>query len=1286
MMLLALVLTMMGASDVMAQKIYQAKLDKSMFKAWDGFGADVNEVTPESYIGKNDATIDFACETNFFKELGGGSVVYGNTNVYYKWYANLTGTTKMIFKGSNGVQLRVLFNRVEPIDPAEEKYDPNGGANVEKNVTIGENGIATLDVSDLEFVHLNCIKTGWGSPRGTVYSVQLVGTVVPVVGIKSMINNGDAEGDDLESFPVSYDGPNNGDTANERPEIVSGEGVDGSKCFKVTTFDNPEQTWHTQFYIKADEVMPKGTKWKLKMSIKADRDMQVTTSAQGQPRQWKGGMIAEFSVGTAWKEYSWSGEIGVDDFQSIAFDLNNGTERNANDDGWTPGNGGAEFFFDNIEFGIDLGGESPVENFNAFFDTEVVRIDMTDFTNIKDLVKAAPGGKFLMFPEGTFQVKADGDDVEILSAEARPDGQIYLFLMENLDEDSEVEVIFNNPAAEASHLKFVGGEFDGQDIPNFIGVIASYLENAGNGNASSNYAVPSVVACDPEIGSFNLPADTKTFKVTFDNPFKAADLVAKLGTETLTKSPAEGNVKEITLTRTGTNELKGAYELTLSNIKPVVNIAGTEPGTATIKLSFGPVSLDGEQVAVLYESNFSTSGDNAEGAGWYVNAGDALQPANSGAGCRLMHNQGAFSEDLLYVAQRDAANGGVAVYGIDDENKLTLEGGKTYHVTLKACRHDRADVALRVQVLAEDDVDHDNGSLVEGATALAEDFKAITPEKTSKQSINFDLAVTPSETGFYVIRAVPTLENGSFAGYNDPVCFGDVKVTFIPDVMGIVETQALNEALEAAANRLAEISDERYAGEDFNALDALVKDVTANKSTYSAPSVYTAKTEALNAGVKALNDHVTACDTYDKAIKETIDLVAKFKDTKFAPTEYYQNVVKTAEKYHASKELKITPKENAEEGNDTTEVYNFDVLKANDALATATKEVADANLLASKWLTEGASGKGWGWITTGYAALHERIRRGVALLESLGVAKDDALIVKANAELGDNDEIADEIVARAQEIILTDLAKGEESKLFEAPFDEETEDYGDAPTYDLSVFFKNPNCYGPANSTEVPGWTSVQGNGFAWSSWGNDNHSASTPYPEDCDIHAGWHPNPYAMVEQTVYNLPAGVYVVSVKCNDNGGSWDEEKGGTCAFLRTSDCPEIEEGVAVDRTQDFAIYVTASGDMTVKDEEGNDTGEGITVTDGQLGVGFYYSNESQAFFEEITAVKLVAPAEGYDYKAALTSIETSSAAAKVRSLQIFDLNGRRIIKAHKGLQIVKKQMSDGTVRVEKVIVK
>ena len=144
MMLLALVLTMLGVSDAMAQKIYRAELDKSMFKAWNGTGADAQEVEPTSYVGKGDATVNFACETNFYKTLDQGAVVFGNTNVYSRWYADLTGTKKIFFKGDAKTAIRVLMNRPDAEPGAE---DPNGGTTVEQRVEIGADGTGELDVT-----------------------------------------------------------------------------------------------------------------------------------------------------------------------------------------------------------------------------------------------------------------------------------------------------------------------------------------------------------------------------------------------------------------------------------------------------------------------------------------------------------------------------------------------------------------------------------------------------------------------------------------------------------------------------------------------------------------------------------------------------------------------------------------------------------------------------------------------------------------------------------------------------------------------------------------------------------------------------------------------------------------------------------------------------------------------------------------------------------------------------------------------------------------------------------
>ncbi len=133
-------------------------LTTDIFKTWDGVGADAqptaDAVYPEIHVGE---------------DLGAGAMVYGLSTVYYLSYADLTGYNKIVFEGTPGVQLRVLMNRVE-----------NEGALVEVNPTIGEDGKAEVDLTGYEYVHLNAIKTGWGSPAGTITKVALVAEGEPV--------------------------------------------------------------------------------------------------------------------------------------------------------------------------------------------------------------------------------------------------------------------------------------------------------------------------------------------------------------------------------------------------------------------------------------------------------------------------------------------------------------------------------------------------------------------------------------------------------------------------------------------------------------------------------------------------------------------------------------------------------------------------------------------------------------------------------------------------------------------------------------------------------------------------------------------------------------------------------------------------------------------------------------------------------------------------------------------------------------------------------------------------
>ena len=105
------------------------------------------------------------------KELQAGNLVYGDANVYYTRYANLTGYDRLVISGTPGVTLRVLLNRLEV---GNGGGDQNGGALTELNPVIGTDGRAVVSLKDYEFVHLNAIKLGWGSTPGTITRLQLL--------------------------------------------------------------------------------------------------------------------------------------------------------------------------------------------------------------------------------------------------------------------------------------------------------------------------------------------------------------------------------------------------------------------------------------------------------------------------------------------------------------------------------------------------------------------------------------------------------------------------------------------------------------------------------------------------------------------------------------------------------------------------------------------------------------------------------------------------------------------------------------------------------------------------------------------------------------------------------------------------------------------------------------------------------------------------------------------------------------------------------------------------------
>lgn len=368
----------------------------------------------------------------------------------------------------------------------------------------------------------------------------------------SLISNGDAEGTGLESFPVSFDGPNNGGTANDEAEIVAGEGYDGTKAIKVTSFDTPSETWHTQFFLLFNEELAEGTKIRLSLNHRADFDQKITASAQGNPRDYNGNLDIEFTPTSDWDYYEWthtvtSGDAGNNGFKSIAFNLNEGD------------NHPNTFYFDNIVL------EKYVPSIGADFGSTAAQIIFPYETNIASLVEA--GGKSrLQVPAESVTMTVNGKAVGIDYVEYDLNGSIYVFPSEDvvMEETDKVVVTFTNPADEAIHVAYT------EDGHKDEAIESVETEAEWNDKVSEvmpfNYGEPVLDSADPENGSFNLSNTISEFTLTFDKPVDCAKLTAKIGKEKLTNTPASGMSKVVKLTRTGADLSNGKITINVTNV------------------------------------------------------------------------------------------------------------------------------------------------------------------------------------------------------------------------------------------------------------------------------------------------------------------------------------------------------------------------------------------------------------------------------------------------------------------------------------------------------------------------------------------------------------------------------------------------------------------------------------------------------------------------------------------------------------------------------------------------
>ena len=1275
-MFLALVLMALCAMDASAG-LKRVALTTDMFFEWDGWGADAQKKsdTPASCL----------------YELGKpASNAFGDAGVNN--YADLSSYVTLEITFSEGSP-RVLLNRDQDSGQWNENEadshlidNTRGGWSAKYFTTEGNMMKVDLKqlVADKGFAHLHAIK-GANNGKVTLEKLALISDDGRVELEAEMFHAWTSHGPDAEII--------------EDPEPWSDGATFGCGLGYFQNLDaggvcygNGNVIW--QWY--ADLT---GTK---KMHFYGEKGLQMRVLYNRAPYEEGGSDVHGGSYG---EKVVTIGDDGTAELDIEALNLEY-FHLHCLKVQW-----GTHGYFKCVEIeGGDIKGSGkiydPMDDVTAGFQSDVVSINLGTNTNLSELLN---GQERILFPNENGKLTVNGKDIKLISVEGFFDNdrnaRVFLF-MDDLadaidDADNETAVVkasFINPTDPTMQLVFARGRFEGTVIPDINDMQATFEE--GLGNYYTNQAkLPVVVAAEPELGSINLPVDKTDFKVTFSGNVNAAELQATFDGAAMTIAPAEGFSTEFTLTRAAGDVTPGVHEIVLSNIKAEQDFFG-EAGEETIKYSFGFVDSD-ESVETYMTDGFADAGDGSVPASWIIDheGTDRTELTGQWGGCRVIVGGGGdngFTPAIAYICPRNNNSDGHAIYGAKEGYHLTLEP-KTYHLTLGAAAWDCNDPYIKVEVakLISSTQDESTGNfIIETEEPIAEYFEKVSASyKNSKDALRIDLPFTVEEAADYILKFIPCAADGTPGGYGTALAIGDIKVQYIPNVMGIEMKQALKQALADAINVRDANPADRYAGEAFTTLDNLIK--ASDPNVLQTPTEFDKATADLKAAAEAMTAHHKLCDDFDALPAQLYAKIEQFADSKFAADPIYTEMQTVFAKYAT-----VVDEEQEVEG----DIQIVKVAKPNLVTDDAELEagIAELNAVIAKvgMFTEGASQNN----TTGYAALHERLRLGVATAIALGIEESNAAVVAANAELGDNDAIANSLKAA---ITMKLYANLNTNPTVEEPID-------------MTVFIKNPNIYVTKASKQdldaAPGWTinNIGGGslGDIWYTAGGGTHLATDVVPADEAITSTGN----ITFTQDITDLPAGVYQVTAYMGERRGdsdfkglikdddeefiekvaalpedATDEDKDA----LRLSIARERifpQEFVFVNTTAtaegeyDNQTQVTTNGTSWGATDNNRIISDNITITDGKATIGVKSSGESTWFaFNEIH-LSLVAPVAGWDYSQLPAAIETleGTPAVKVRAIEMFDINGRRVMKAQKGLVIMKQIMSDGSIRTQKVV--
>ena len=159
-----------------------------------------------------------------------------------------------------------------------------------------------------------------------------------------------------------------------------------------------------------------------------------------------------------------------------------------------------------------------------------------------------------------------------------------------------------------------------------------------------------------------------------------------------------------------------------------------------------------------------------------------------------------------------------------------------------------------------------------------------------------------------------------------------------------------------------------------------------------------------------------------------------------------------------------------------------------------------------------------------------------------------------------------------------------------------------------------------------------------------------------------------ASISQTISNLPKGNYTLTVDLHASGTMTESRLGNQRLFANDA-AVRFADKISEPGTGDNYPMQTLTLRF-IQEEDGELVTIGV-ATD---------SAPTQTWFK-IDNFRLY---KTIDEDFVPTAINTVSTATKVVGTELYDLSGRRILQYQKGVNIVRERMSDGTIRVKKVL--